>query len=63
VSRGELLERVWRLDPRGLDTRTVDMTVARLREKLGDRAGDGQVVVTVRGGGYRLGDAVEVRCR
>ena len=63
VSRGELLERVWRLDPRGLDTRTVDMTVARLREKLGDRAEDGQVVVTVRGGGYRLGDGVEVRCR
>jgi two-component system, OmpR family, alkaline phosphatase synthesis response regulator PhoP len=60
VSRTELLERVWRLDPRGLDTRTIDMTVARLREKLGERAEDARVVVTVRGGGYRLGDGVEV---
>ena len=63
VSREELLGRVWRLDPRGLDTRTVDMTVVRLREKLGERAEDARVVLTVRGGGYRLGDGVEVRCR
>lgn len=34
VSRDELLQRVWRLDPRGLETRTVDMHIARLREKL-----------------------------
>jgi len=59
VSRAELLERVWRLDPRGLDTRTVDMTVARLREKLGERADEARVIQTVRGGGYRLGDGVE----
>jgi len=59
VSRAELLERVWRVDPRGLDTRTVDMTVARLREKLG-HAG---AVATVRGRGYRLGDGAEIRRR
>ena len=63
VTRSELLERVWRLDPRGLDTRTIDMTVARLREKLGDSAEAPRVVVTVRGGGYRLGERVEVRVR
>jgi len=63
VSRAELLERVWRVDPRGLDTRTVDMTVARLREKLGEEAETARVVVTVRGGGYRLGELVEVRLR
>ena len=55
VSREELLERVWGLDPRGLETRTVDMHVARLREKL-----DADVIATVRGQGYALG--AQVRC-
>ena len=56
VKRSELLERVWRLDPRGVDTRTVDMAVARLRTKLDDPADKPRVIVTVRGQGYRLGD-------
>jgi len=60
VSRSELLARVWGLDPRGLDTRTVDMHVARLREKLADPPAAGRWVVTVRGKGYMLGDEVEV---
>src|SRR5262245_35465607 len=55
IGREELLERVWGLDPRGLETRTVDMHVARLREKMG---GD-RVVVTVRGRGYMLAPGVE----
>ena len=54
ISRSELLERVWRLDPRGVDTRTVDMAIARLREKLADPAKKPQVVLTVRGRGYRI---------
>ena len=58
LDREELLRAVWGLDPRGLDTRTVDMTVVRLREKLGPGGGD--VVRTVRGKGYMLGDQVEV---
>ena len=62
VEREELLRRVWGLDPRGLDTRTVDMAVARLREKLGRKDVDG-VVVTVRGKGYMLGADAEVRNR
>jgi DNA-binding response OmpR family regulator len=49
VSRDELLQRVWGLDPRGITTRTIDMHIARLREKLG-----GDVVRTVRGQGYML---------
>jgi DNA-binding response OmpR family regulator len=52
VSRAELLQRVWRLDPQGLDTRTVDMQVARLREKLLDDGADPKVLLTVRGKGY-----------
>ena len=60
VAREELLERVWGLDPRGIDTRTIDMTIARLREKLGDPADAPAVVQTLRGKGYMLGSAAEV---
>ncbi|MHC4820931.1 MAG: response regulator transcription factor [Planctomycetota bacterium] len=54
VAREELLQHVWGIDPRGVSTRTVDMHVARLREKLDDAAGEPQVLVTVRGKGYML---------
>ncbi len=50
VSRDELLLRVWRQKPHLIATRSVDMTIARLRKKLGGR----EVLVTVRGKGYRL---------
>ena len=63
VSRAELLQRVWGLDPRGLDTRTVDMHVARLRDKLGEEAAQARWIVTVRGKGYMLGTEVEVGTR
>jgi two-component system, OmpR family, alkaline phosphatase synthesis response regulator PhoP len=52
VSRDEILSRVWRIDPRGGETRTIDMHVARLREKLRDDPHDPRVIVTVRGKGY-----------
>lgn len=54
VSRDELLQRVWGLDPRGTHTRTVDMTIARIRETLDDDPADPKVVQTVRGKGYML---------
>lgn len=54
VSRDELLSRVWGLDPRGVQTRTVDMTIARLREQLRDDPGSPAVIETVRGKGYML---------
>lgn len=54
VSREELLRNVWRIDPAGTTTRTVDMQIARLREKLGDSAEKGRVLRTVRGCGYVL---------
>jgi DNA-binding response OmpR family regulator len=50
VSRDELLARVWQQKPHLIATRSVDMTIARLRKKLGGR----EVLVTVRGKGYRL---------
>ena len=52
VSRDELLSRVWRIDPAGLYTRTIDMHVARLREKLGDDPADPKILLTARGKGY-----------
>lgn len=52
ISRDELLTRVWQLNPRGLSTRTIDMHVTRLREKLCDDSEEPQVVLTVRGKGY-----------
>jgi two-component system, OmpR family, phosphate regulon response regulator PhoB len=55
-SRDALLERVWGYAG-GVETRTVDTHVKRLREKLG-RAAD--YVETVRGIGYRLRDDVHV---
>lgn len=54
VTRDELLQFVWQLDPKGLSTRTIDMHVARLREKLSSGASDEGVIETVRGRGYRL---------
>ncbi len=52
ISRDELLQRVWQMDPRGLATRTIDMHVARLREKLRDNPLNPGVIRTVRGRGY-----------
>ena len=56
VSRDEILSRVWRIDPRGGETRTIDMHVARLREKLRDDPAEPKVIRTVRGKGYALGE-------
>ncbi|MCU0873617.1 MAG: response regulator transcription factor, partial [Pirellulaceae bacterium] len=55
ISRDELLRSVWRIEPRGLWTRTIDMHIARLREKLGDDASEPQLILTVRGKGYMYG--------
>jgi DNA-binding response OmpR family regulator len=54
VSRDELLARVWGLNPTGITTRTIDMHIARLREKLHDGPGTPRIVLTVRGQGYML---------
>jgi DNA-binding response OmpR family regulator len=54
VSRDELLARVWGLNPAGITTRTIDMHVARLREKLKDDPASPQILRTVRGQGYML---------
>ena len=61
ISRDELLTRLWGLNPSGVETRTIDMHVARLRSKLVPVEGPGEeFVVTVRGKGYMLGPSVRV---
>jgi DNA-binding response OmpR family regulator len=52
VGRDELIERIWGINPKGLHTRTVDMHIARLREKIGDNQSESPWIVTVRGRGY-----------
>lgn len=55
VSRDELLHKVWgyaeNLD---LETRTVDIHIAKLRRKIELDSSDPHYLVTVRGAGYRL---------
>lgn len=60
ISREELLRLVWAVDPRGAETRAVDMQMTRLRESLA-AVGLDALVETVRGKGYRLAAAAEVR--
>jgi DNA-binding response OmpR family regulator len=57
ISRDEILTRIWRLDPKGLSTRAIDMHIARLREKLRDQSEQPKVLLTVRGTGYMLATA------
>ncbi|HMO14172.1 MAG TPA: response regulator transcription factor [Pirellulaceae bacterium] len=52
ISREELLSNVWRITPQGTTTRTIDMHIARLREKLRDDPSHPQLLLTVRGKGY-----------
>jgi DNA-binding response OmpR family regulator len=55
ISRDEILQRLWRLDPRHVETRTIDVHIANLRAKLRDAGAEPRVILTVRGKGYMLG--------
>lgn len=55
VSREELLNRVWGYDRTAdIETRTVDIHVAKLRRKIEADAKEPRHLITVRGAGYRL---------
>ena len=51
VTRDELLNQVWGYEYDG-ETRTLDMHIRTLRQKLGDK--ESSCINTVRGVGYRL---------
>ena len=55
LTRNQLLEDIWGYDFDG-ETRTVDVHVRTLRHKLGEK---GAIIETVRGVGYRIGEAYE----
>jgi DNA-binding response OmpR family regulator len=57
VSRDELLNRLWGIGPQGIETRTIDMHIARLRAKLRDPSGrtTPEAIMTVRAQGYMAG--------
>lgn len=52
IPREELLANVWQISPQGVSTRTIDMHIVRLREKLRDSSAAPEIVLTVRGCGY-----------
>lgn len=53
VTREVLLEKVWNYKYYG-DIRTVDVTVCRIREKLGDSTKNSKIIINKRGIGYYL---------
>lgn len=53
LTRGRLLQHVWGYDYEG-DTRTVDVHIRWLREKIEDDPASPQLLLTVRGVGYRF---------
>jgi len=52
ISRDELYEKVWGDSMTDIETRTVDMHIAKLRGKIEKDHTDPQIIKTVRGAGY-----------
>jgi DNA-binding response OmpR family regulator len=58
VSRNELLQTIWGAPANAVDdieTRTVDMTIANLRQKIEREPAEPRIIVTVKGIGYAWG--------
>jgi len=58
VTRAELLEQIWG-SPGDLPTRTVDTTIANLRQKIERNPAEPRIVVTVKGVGYAWGEGID----
>src|SRR5262245_48669174 len=55
VSRRVLLAEIWGSpNPDGVETRSVDMQIVKLRKKLASGRGEPELIETVRGAGYRF---------
>jgi len=55
IERNELLNKAWGIDYLGT-TRTLDQHIAQLRKKVESDPANPQIIVTVHGVGYRLGE-------
>jgi two-component system response regulator RegX3 len=53
LTRGQLIDRVWGSDYFG-DTKTLDVHIKRIRSKIEKEPSDPQMLLTVRGLGYRF---------
>lgn len=56
LSRNQLLESLWDVGGDYVNDNTLTVYIKRLREKLGGENGEPELIKTVRGLGYRLGD-------
>lgn len=54
VSKKELLSEVWHYSDPGIETRTVDIHILKLRKKISSLIGEVPFILTIRGEGYRL---------
>ena len=57
LTRGSLLESLWDAAGEFVSDNTLTVYIKRLREKIEDDPAHPQIILTVRGIGYRLGDA------
>jgi two-component system response regulator RegX3 len=55
LTRGQLIDRVWGSDYFG-DTKTLDVHIKRIRAKIESQPSEPELLVTVRGLGYRIED-------
>lgn len=58
LTRDFLLDKIWGYDYAG-ETRTVDVHIRHLRQKINDEEGNNQMIETIRGVGYRFNDEGE----
>ncbi len=56
ISRQELLKEVWGYQNAQMDTRTVDIHITKLRKKIEVDSDNPQMILTVRGEGYKIGN-------
>lgn len=57
ITRDRLLDELWDAAGEFVNNNTLTVYIKRLREKIENDAGKPQIILTVRGTGYRLGDA------